>query len=530
MLRRYAAKPVALSAALNCVRWSHGHGHNQGQEVKRSLPSHQDSQLAAKQHSKNRLTAMERIQLFCDEGTFRERDAEVIHNCTHFGMHKTVSKGDGFITGCGLVNGRPVYLFSQDFQVFGGGLSQANAGKVCKIMDEAAKIGAPVIGFNDSGGARIQEGIGSLAGYSDIFLRNTLCSGVIPQISVIMGPCAGGAVYSPAITDFTFMVDQTSCMFVTGPSVLKAVTGQTVTMEELGGAKVHGSKSGVSAGTFTNDVVAMAQLRRFVNYLPLSNRDEVPVVPTADTRFRNVDSLRTVVPKDPMESYDIRDAIRPVIDMGSFFEVQPDFARNLVTGFGRVEGRTVAIIANQPKYQAGVLDSESSTKGARFVRFADAFNIPILTFVDVPGFIPSLTQEHTGIIRHGAKLLFAYAEATVPKVTIITRKAYGGAYCVMSSKHLRGDLNYAWPTAEVAVMGAAGACEILFRGSTKEELAERTKQFETTFCTPAEAAQRGYVDAVIDPAETRQRICEDFARLRTKTLENPKKKHDNIPL
>ncbi|EPY33574.1 propionyl-CoA carboxylase beta chain [Strigomonas culicis] len=473
---------------------------------------------------------MERVQLFCDPGTFRERDALVEHECHNFDMHKKKIAGDGFITGTGKVFGRPVFLFSHDFTVLGGSLSGTNAAKVVKIMDEAAKIGIPLIGFNDSGGARIQEGVVSLAGYADIFLRNTLFSGVIPQISVIMGPCAGGAVYSPAITDFTFMVDQSSYMFVTGPEVVSAVGGKLVTKDELGGPKIHGSKSGVSAGTFPNDLVALAQLRKLYTYLPLSNRDPAPVVKTTDSRFRNVDSLNTVVPFDTKEAYDIRDAIFPVVDAESFFEIQPQFAKNIVCGFARVEGRTVCIIANQPKVQAGVLDIDSSVKAARMVRFADAFNIPILTFVDVPGFLPGVQQEYGGIIRHGAKLLYAYAEATVPKITIITRKAYGGAYDVMSSKHLRGDSNYAWPRAEIAVMGATGAVKILYPKETLEQQAVRVKDYETAFCTPLSAARKGYVDAVIQPSETRLRVCEDLERLSRKQLSNPWKKHGNIPL
>jgi len=485
---------------------------------------------AAKQHKNHRLTAMERVELFCDPNTFRERDALVEHNCTDFGMEKKKIAGDGFITGTGLVHGRPVFLFSQDFQVFGGSLSGANAQKVCKIMDEAAKVGAPVIGFNDSGGARIQEGVASLGGYADIFLRNTVMSGVIPQISVVMGPCAGGAVYSPAITDFTFMVDQTSFMFVTGPDVVKTVTNETVTKESLGGATVHATKSGVSSGTFPNELVALAQLRKLYSYLPLSNKAPLPVVPTADPAERDCSSLSTVVPKDPRESYDIRDAIGPVVDLESFFEIAPQWAKNIVTGFARVEGRTVAVIANQPKFQAGALDIDASCKAARFVRFADAFSIPILTFVDVPGFLPGTNQEFGGIIRHGAKLLYAYAEATVPKITVITRKAYGGAYDVMASKHLRGDANYAWPTAEIAVMGAKGATEIIFRGASPSEIEEKTKEYEHKFCTPIEAAKRGFIDAVIQPGETRLRVAEDLRRLSTKSLQNPWKKHGNIPL
>ena len=487
--------------------------------------SHADAQ-----HSKHRLTAMERVQLFCDSGSFRERDALVEHNCVNFGMETKKVAGDGFITGCGLVHGRPVYLFSQDFQVFGGTLSHANAQKICKMMDEAEKVGAPVIGFNDSGGARIQEGVASLGGYADVFLRNTLSSGVIPQISVVMGPCAGGAVYSPAITDFTFMVDQTSFMFVTGPDVVKTVTNENVTKDQLGGPKVHAAMSGVSHGTFGNDVVAIAQLRRLLSYLPNSNREQPPIVSTNDPRHRDVACLNTVVPKDALESYDIRDAVLPVLDRGSFFEIAPQFAKNIVCGFGRAEGRTVAVIANQPKHNAGVLDIDSSVKAARFVRFADAFNIPIVTFVDVPGFLPGTQQEFGGIIRHGAKLLYAYAEATVPKVTFITRKAYGGAYDVMSSKHIRGDANYAWPTAEIAVMGAKGACEILHRGLSPSELEDKVHDYEARFCNPSEAAKRGYVDAVISPSETRQRLCEDLERLETKSVAPPRRKHGNIPL
>ncbi len=482
------------------------------------------------QHKGNKLTAMERIELFCDPGTFREMDALVEHRCTNFGMQSKKIAGDGFITGCGKVNGRVVYMFSHDFQVIGGSLSGTNAAKICKVMEEAAKVGAPMIGFNDSGGARIQEGVDSLAGYSDIFLRNTLYSGVIPQISVIMGPCAGGAVYSPAITDFTFMVGETSHMFVTGPEIVAEVGGKLVTKAELGGAAVHASKSGVSVGTFTNDIIAMAQLRKFMSYLPQSNKSETPILPTADTRERSCEGLNTVVPKDRKESYDIRDVIVPVVDQGTFFEISKDFAKSIVCGFARMEGRTVAIIANNPKSNAGVLCMDSSVKAARVVRFADAFNIPILTFEDVPGFLPGVAQEYGGIIRHGAKLLYAYCEATVPKITVITRKAYGGAYCVMSSKHIRGDVNYAWPTAEIAVMGADGACRLLHRKVSPAELKARVAEYEAEFCTPLTAARRGFVDAVIKPSETRMRICEDLERLQTKSLTNPWKKHGNIPL
>lgn len=484
----------------------------------------------AKRHSQQKLTALERVQLFCDAGSFRERDALVEHTCTQFGMEKKKSPGDGFVTGVGQVFGRPVYLFSHDFMFMGGSLSGANAAKVCKIMDEAAKVGAPVIGFNDSGGARIQEGVDSLGGYADIFLRNTLCSGVIPQISVIMGPCAGGAVYSPAITDFTFMVDETAHMFVTGPEVVEAVGGKAVTKAELGGAKVHDSKSGVSSGTFANDLVAISQLRRFMSYLPSSNREAAPIVPTEDSRLRDVTGLNTVVPLDSKEAYDIRDVITPVVDVESFFELQPHYAKNIVCGLARMEGRTVCIIANQPRFNAGALDIDSSVKAARIVRFADAFNIPIVTFVDVPGFQPGVAQEYGGIIRHGAKLLYAYAEATVPKLTVITRKAYGGAYDVMSSKHLRGDVNYAWPRAEIAVMGADGAVKLLHRKSSPEEHKAHVAEYERNFCTPMTAARKGFVDAVIQPSETRQRLCEDLKRLERKQLTNPARKHGNIPL
>lgn len=484
----------------------------------------------AKRHSQKKLTALERVLLFCDEGSFRERDALVEHTCTQFGMANKKAPGDGFLTGTGLVFGRPVYLFSHDFMFMGGSLSASNAAKVVKIMDEAAKVGAPVIGFNDSGGARIQEGVDSLAGYADIFLRNTMFSGVIPQISVIMGPCAGGAVYSPAITDFTFMVEESAHMFVTGPEVVKAVGGKSVTKAELGGAHVHETKSGVSAGTFANDLVAIAQLRKFLTYLPSSNRDAAPVVHTEDVRERDVTSLNTVVPIDAKEAYDIREVVNTVTDLGSFFEVQAQFAKNIVCGFARMEGRTVCIIANQPRHNAGALDIDASVKAARIVRFADAFNIPILTFVDVPGFQPGVAQEYGGIIRHGAKLLYAYAEATVPKLTVITRKAYGGAYDVMSSKHLRGDVNYAWPRAEIAVMGAGGAVGLLHRTADAEALKAATEEYERNFCTPLTAARKGFVDAVIAPSETRLRLCEDLKRLERKQLANPWRKHGNIPL
>ncbi|KAF9577688.1 hypothetical protein BGW38_006938 [Lunasporangiospora selenospora] len=460
--------------------------------------------------------------------SFREYDAFVEHQCVDFGMEKQKITGDGVVTGHGTVNGRRVFLFSQDFTAFGGSLSNTHAQKICKVMDKALMVGAPVIGLNDSGGARIQEGVESLAGYADIFLKNVTSSGVVPQISLIMGPCAGGAVYSPALTDFTFMVRDTSYLFVTGPDVVKTVTKEEVTQEELGGAKAHTVKSGVAHNAFENDVEALQRLRDFVDFLPLSNREPAPVRYTDDPSEREDASLNHIVPLDSTKAYDIKDVITRLVDDSNFFEIMPDYAKNIVIGFARMGGRTVSIIANQPLVSSGVLDINSSVKAARFVRFADAFNIPILTLVDVPGFLPGTAQEHNGIIRHGAKLLYAYAEATVPKVTVITRKAYGGAYDVMSSKHLRGDLNYAWPTAEIAVMGAKGAVEIIFRNSADRASAE--KDYISKFANPLPAAQRGYIDDVIEPSSTRRRIIEDLDMLRSKKLENPKRKHGNIPL
>lgn len=484
------------------------------------------------QHAKGRLTARERIDLLLDPGTFEEVDMYVEHNCVDFGMAEQKIPGDGVVTGSGTINGRLVYVFSQDFTVFGGSLSERHAQKICKIMDMAMKVGAPVIGLNDSGGARIQEGVASLAGYAEVFQRNVLASGVVPQLSVIMGPCAGGAVYSPAITDFIFMVKDSSYMFVTGPDVVKTVTAEVVTQEELGGASTHTAKSGVADLAFENDVEAIAQVRRFFDFLPLSNREEVPFRPTSDDGERIEKSLDTLVPPNPNKPYDIKELIVKVCDEGDFFELQPNHAGNIVIGFGRIEGRTVGFVANQPMVLAGCLDINSSKKAARFVRFCDAFNIPIVTFVDVPGFLPGVAQEHNGIIKHGAKLLFAYAEATVPKITVITRKAYGGAYDVMASKHLRGDLNYAWPTAEIAVMGAKGAVEIIFRKDIgdAEKIAERTKEYEERFANPFVAASKGFIDEVIMPHSTRRRIAIGLRKLRNKQLENPWKKHDNIPL
>ncbi|MDK2756944.1 MAG: acyl-CoA carboxylase subunit beta [Blastomonas fulva] len=482
------------------------------------------------QHAKGKLTARERIDVLLDPGSFEELDMYVEHNCTDFGMQDQIIPGDGVVTGSGTVNGRLVFVFSQDFTVFGGSLSERHAQKICKIMDMALKVGAPVIGLNDSGGARIQEGVASLGGYAEVFQRNVLASGVVPQLSLIMGPCAGGAVYSPAMTDFIFMVKDSSYMFVTGPDVVKTVTNEVVTQEELGGAVTHTAKSGVADVAFDNDIEALLAARDLIDYLPLSNREDLPERPTADPFDRIENSLDTLIPANPNMPYDMHELIRKTLDEGEFFEIQPTHAGNIITGFGRIEGRTVGVVANQPMVLAGCLDINSSKKAARFVRFCDCFEIPIITFVDVPGFLPGVAQEHSGIIKHGAKLLYAYAEATVPKITVITRKAYGGAYDVMASKHLRGDLNYAWPTAEIAVMGAKGAVEIIFRGKTPEEIAERTKEYEARFANPFVAASKGFIDEVIMPHSTRRRIALGLRKLRNKSLENPWKKHDNIPL
>lgn len=482
------------------------------------------------QHAKGKLTARERLDVLLDESSFEELDMYVEHNCVDFGMDAEHIPGDGVVTGSGTINGRLVFVFSQDFTVYGGAVSERHAMKVCKIMDMAMKVGAPVIGLNDSGGARIQEGVASLGGYAEIFQRNVLASGVVPQISVIMGPCAGGAVYSPAMTDFIFMVKDSSFMFVTGPDVVKTVTNEVVTQEELGGAVTHTTKSGVADVAFENDIEALLAVRDFVDFLPASNREPVPERPSADPWDRVEESLDTLIPANANQPYDMHELIRKVLDEGEFFEVQPAHAGNILCGFGRIEGKTVGIIANQPMVLAGVLDINSSKKAGRFVRFCDAFEIPIVTFVDVPGFLPGTAQELNGIIKHGAKLLFAYAEATVPKITVITRKAYGGAYDVMSSKHLRGDLNYAWPTAEIAVMGAKGAVEIIFRGKTPEEIAARTKEYEDRFANPFVAASKGFIDEVIQPHSTRRRIALGLRKLKNKSLENPWKKHDNIPL
>ncbi|KAA0575434.1 acyl-CoA carboxylase subunit beta [Azospirillum sp. B21] len=486
----------------------------------------------AGQHAKGKLTARERIELFLDEGSFEEFDMFVEHRCIDFGMENQKVPGDGVVTGHGTVNGRLVFVFSQDFTVFGGALSEAHAEKICKIMDQALKVGAPVIGLNDSGGARIQEGVASLGGYAEVFQRNVDASGVIPQISLIMGPCAGGAVYSPAMTDFIFMVKDSSYMFVTGPDVVKTVTHEVVTAEELGGAVTHSTKSGVADLAFENDVEALLQLRRFVDFLPSSNREKAPVRPCADPLDREDFSLDTLVPENPNKPYDMKELILKIVDEGDFFELQPEYAKNIIIGFARMNGSTVGIVANQPMVLAGCLDIDSSKKAARFVRFCDAFEIPILTLVDVPGFMPGTSQEYGGIIKHGAKLLYAYAEATVPKVTVITRKAYGGAYDVMSSKHLRGDVNYAWPSAEIAVMGAKGAVEIIFRSDIgdAEKIEARTEEYKQKFANPFVAASRGYIDDVIMPHGTRRRITKALSMLKNKQLQNPWRKHDNIPL
>ena len=487
-------------------------------------------QRVAAQHAKGKLSARERIELLLDPGSFEEWDMFVEHRSNDFGLAEQRIPGDGVITGYGTVNGRLIFVYSQDFTVFGGSLSEAHAEKIIKIMDQAMKVGAPIIGLNDSGGARIQEGVASLSGYANIFQRNIMASGVVPQISMIMGPCAGGAVYSPAITDFIFMVKDSSYMFVTGPEVVKTVTHEVVTQEELGGAVTHTSKSGVADLAFENDVEALLELRRFLEFLPSSNRGQAPVWETTDPLNRSEPSLDSLVPNNPNRPYDMHELIEKVVDEGDFFEVKPNFARNIITGFARLGGQPVGIVANQPMILAGCLDIDSSTKAARFVRFCDCFNIPIITFVDVPGFLPGTQQEFEGIITHGAKLLFAYGEATVPKLTVITRKAYGGAYDVMASKHLRGDVNYAWPSAEIAVMGAKGAVEIIFRGGDAVENAQRTEEYREKFATPFVAASRGFIDDVIMPRNTRRRLARALRMLRDKRLDNPWKKHCNIPL
>ena len=484
------------------------------------------------QHKKGKLTARERIDLLLDKDSFEEWDMFVEHRSTDFGMEKNKVPGDGVVTGHGLINGRQVFVFSQDFTVFGGSLSEAHANKIVKIMEKAMQVGAPVIGLNDSGGARIQEGVDSLAAYAKVFEQNVLASGVIPQISVIMGPCAGGAVYSPAMTDFIFMVNKTSYMFVTGPEVVKTVTHEDVTHEELGGASTHTTKSSVADGSFKNDIIALKEIRRLFDFIPSSFREKPPLIKTNDKPSRTETTLNTIVPRNSNKPYDMKEVINKIIDDEDFFEIQENYAKNIITGFARMDGQPIGIVANQPLVLAGCLDIDSSRKAARFVRFCDCFNIPIITFVDVPGFLPGTKQEYGGIIKHGSKLLFAYTEATVPKITIITRKAYGGAYDVMSSKHLRGDVNYAWPTAEIAVMGPKGAVEIIFRGDlkNKKKIDQRTEEYREKFANPFIAGARGFIDDIIRPAGTRTRICKALKMLKNKFLKNPPKKHNNIPL
>lgn len=484
------------------------------------------------QHAKGKLTARERIELLLDEDSFEEFDMFVSHRCVDFNMQETHYPGDGVVTGWGTINGRMTYVYSQDFTVFGGSLSETHAQKICKIQEMAIRNGAPIIGMNDSGGARIQEGVASLAGYANVFQNNVMASGVVPQISLIMGPCAGGAVYSPAMTDFIFMVRDTSYMFVTGPDVVKTVTNEVVTAEELGGAKTHTSRSSVADGAFENDMEALQEVRRLFDFLPLNNREKPPVRPSYDDTLRVEPSLDTLVPNNPNTPYDMKELIYKIADEGDFYEIQEEFAKNILIGFIRIEGSSVGVVGNQPQVLAGCLDIDSSRKAARFVRFCDAFDIPILTLVDVPGFLPGTSQEYGGVIKHGAKLLFAYGEATVPKVTVITRKAYGGAYDVMSSKHLRGDFNYAWPTAQIAVMGAKGAVEILYRNELgdKGKISKRTADYEERFANPFIAAEKGFIDEVIMPHSTRRRVARAFASLRGKNQTNPWKKHDNIPL
>lgn len=484
----------------------------------------------AKQHAAGKLTARERLSVLLDAGSFQEYDKLVTHRCGDFGMGDNKIPGDGVITGRGTINGRLAYVFSQDFTVFGGSLSRAHADKICKVMDEAVEVGAPVIGINDSGGARIQEGVDSLAGYSEVFKRNVLSSGVVPQLSLVMGSCAGGAVYSPAITDFVFMVAKTSHMFITGPEVVKTVTMEELTMEELGGSDVHSKVSGVAHDAFDNDMIALKEMRRLFDFLPGQSGEQPPHRPPNDDPDREDPMLDRLVPSDPNKPYDIKDVITRIADDRDFFEVQSEYAKNMVIGLARLDGHPVGIVANQPKELAGCLDINGSVKAARFIRFCDAFEIPVVTFVDVPGFLPGRAQEHGGIIRHGAKLLYAFAEATVPRLTVITRKSYGGAYAVMSPKHLRGDANYAWPTAQIAVMGAKGAVEIIFRGRSREEVDQEVQNYEEAFSNPVRAAERGFVDAIIEPRTTRSRLIRDLEVLRRKKRPSPRRKHGNIPL
>ena len=484
------------------------------------------------QHEKGKLTARERIEVLLDPDSFEETGMFVEHRCNNFGMQDKVFSGDGVVTGHGTINGRLVFVYSQDFTVLGGSLGEYHAKKICNIMDSALKVGAPVIGINDSGGARIQEGVDALGGYGELFHRNVLASGVIPQITLIMGPCAGGAVYSPALTDFIFMVQDSSYMFVTGPEVVRTVTGEEVSQEKLGGARMHTTKSGVADLAFKNDIEALLETKRFFNFLPLSNTSELPIRPTKDPADRVDMSLSTLVPANPNKPYDMIELLERIVDEGEFFELQPDFAKNIIIGFGYMEGRSVGFVANQPLHLAGCIDINASRKAARFIRFCDDFNIPLVTLVDVPGFLPGTDQEHNGIIKHGAKLLYAYAEATVPKITVITRKAYGGAYIVMNSKHLCGDINYAWVNSEIAVMGAEGAAEIIFKEECKDVNLKKQKiaEYKQTITSPFIAASRGYLDDIIKPQNTRWRICKALNFLQNKKVHTPWKKHDNLPL
>ena len=506
------------------------------EELRRQAELGGGAERVAAQHARGKLSARERLDLLLDEGSFVELDRFVTHRTSGFGLERQKFLGDGVVTGYGTIHGRLVYVFSQDFTVFGGSLSETHAEKIVKIMDMALKNGAPVIGLNDSGGARIQEGVVSLGGYADIFLRNTLASGVVPQISAVLGPCAGGAVYSPAITDFVYMVRGTSYMFVTGPNVVKTVTHEDIDMEGLGGADVHAGTSGVAHFAFDSELECLEQIRRLFRFIPSNNREDAPALESRDPFDRMDEALLSIVPDEPSRPYDMHDVVRRVVDDGDFYEVHRDFAQNIITGFAHLGGRSVGIVANQPAVLAGVLDINSAVKGARFVRFCDAFNIPLVVFEDVPGFLPGVAQEHGGIIRHGAKLLYAFCEATVPRVTVITRKAYGGAYDVMNSKHIRGDLNLAWPTAEIAVMGPKGAVEVLYRKEIAESpdpaaaAARREAEYREQFANPYIAAARGFVDDVIDPRETRPRLISALDMLRNKRDENPPKKHGNIPL
>ena len=538
---RYRGAPVARLVWLGAAMSAHRNHEDRLAELRKRNEEAEaggGAERYARQRKEGKFGARERIELLLDEGTFEELDKFVRHQSHDFGLEAQRPAGDGFITGYGRIDGRLVYVFAQDFTVFGGSLSQANASKITKIMDLAMRVGAPVIGLNDSGGARIQEGVASLAGYADIFLRNTLASGVIPQISAILGPCAGGAVYSPAITDFVFMTRETSYMFVTGPDVIKTVTHEEVTMQDLGGAMTHNTKSGVAHFVAAGDPECLAMIRELVSYIPSNNLDDPPRRASSDPWDRANLALNALVPEDPQQPYDMLDVIRGIVDEGGFFEVHEHFAKNIVVGFARMEGRPVGIVANQPAFLAGVLDINASVKGARFVRFCDAFNIPLITFEDVPGFLPGTQQEWGGIIKHGAKLLFAFAEATVPKITVITRKAYGGAYCVMSSNHIRTDINYAWPTAEIAVMGPEGAVNIVYRReldraseAEREKLRrEKIDDFRERFANPYVAAERGYVDAVIEPSQTRAKLIAALRSLENKRDTNPRKKHGNIPL